>query len=61
CSIADLEVTVRRDGRPDVALRATGTAAYELGMREVDHGIAIQPFADLAPREGQDSGRHRPR
>jgi hypothetical protein len=24
----------------------SGGAAYELGMRETDHGIAVQPFPD---------------
>jgi hypothetical protein len=27
-------------------LRASGTAAYEIGMRETDHGIPVQPWAD---------------
>jgi hypothetical protein len=49
CSIADLEVTVSRPGLADLELIATGTAAYELGMREHDHGITMQPFADVAP------------
>ncbi|HEX5967042.1 MAG TPA: hypothetical protein VFY88_01090 [Intrasporangium sp.] len=47
CSIADIEVRVVRPGRDELLLRASGTAAYELGMREVDHGIAIQPFIDI--------------
>ena len=46
CSIADLEVTLDRPGQPPRTLRAVGTAAYELGMREHDHGIAIQPIPD---------------
>lgn len=46
CSIADLDVTVTRAGTPDLRLRARGTAAYELGMRERDHGVEIQPFPD---------------
>ncbi|MBC7309309.1 MAG: hypothetical protein H5T81_04745 [Tetrasphaera sp.] len=46
CSIADIEVAVQRSRRPNLLLRATGTAAYELGMHEHDHGIAIQPFPD---------------
>ncbi len=46
CSIADMELTVRRPGRPDVDLRVAGGATYELGMRERDHGIPIQPFPD---------------
>ena len=45
--IADIEVRVSRPTRPELVLRASGTAAYELGMREVDHGIAIQPFIDI--------------
>jgi hypothetical protein len=46
CSIADIEVTLMRPKRSDLTLRASGTAAYEIGMREQNHGIAIQPFAD---------------
>jgi hypothetical protein len=46
CSIADLALRVARPSRAPVLLRAAGLAAYELGMRERDHGIAIQPFGD---------------
>lgn len=46
CSISDMALTVSRDGRPDVELRVDGGAAYELGMRERDHGMTIQPFPD---------------
>ena len=46
CSIADLDATVTRPGTPDLRLSARGTAAYELGMRERDHGVEIQPFPD---------------
>jgi hypothetical protein len=46
CSIADLDLTVEQPGQPVRGLRAAGTAAYELGMREHDHGIEIQPFPD---------------
>jgi hypothetical protein len=46
CSVADLELTVERPGVPDRRLTLQGGAAYELGMRETDHGIPIQPFAD---------------
>jgi hypothetical protein len=45
-SIADLELTVERDGREPEQLRVSGGAAYEIGMRETDHGIPIQPYAD---------------
>jgi hypothetical protein len=46
CSVADLELTVERPGVPDRRLTLQGGGAYELGMRETDHGIPIQPFAD---------------
>ena len=46
CSIADMTLTVRREGRPARELQIRGGAAYELGMRETDHGIPVQPFAD---------------
>jgi hypothetical protein len=46
CSVADLELTVERPGVADRTLNLPGGAAYELGMRETDHGIPIQPFPD---------------
>lgn len=46
CSIADIELTASRPEREPVTLRAAGLAAYELGMRERDHGMVIQPFPD---------------
>lgn len=46
CSIADMRVAVERDGLPSAELVVEGGAAYELGMRERDHGIPIQPFPD---------------
>ncbi|WP_433305885.1 hypothetical protein ACQP2F_19275 [Actinoplanes sp. CA-030573] len=46
CSIADLDLTVERRGRPPKTLTCRGAAAYELGMRETGHGIALQPFPD---------------
>ena len=46
CSVADMTLTVSRPGEGARTLTATGGAAYELGMRERDHGMAIQPFAD---------------
>ena len=46
CSIADLEVTVERPRRASRVLRASGVAAYELGMREHDHDIEVQPYPD---------------
>jgi hypothetical protein len=46
CSVADLELTVERPGVPARRLTLPGGGAYELGMRETDHGIPIQPFPD---------------
>jgi len=46
CSIADMRLDVERDGGPALALSLTGAAAYELGMRERDHGVELQPFPD---------------
>jgi hypothetical protein len=46
CSVADLELTVEEPGRPARKLTLPGGAAYELGMRETDHGTPIQPFPD---------------
>ncbi|HSZ68823.1 MAG TPA: hypothetical protein VK756_00535 [Solirubrobacteraceae bacterium] len=46
CSIAALALTVNRPNAPSQTLRTTHGAAYELGMRERDHGVAIAPFAD---------------
>ena len=46
CSISDLELTVERAGLEPQRLRASGTAAYEIGIRETDHGVPVQPWAD---------------
>jgi hypothetical protein len=46
CSIADLELEVRRKGCATRRLSLAGGAAYECGMREGDHGIPIQPYPD---------------
>jgi hypothetical protein len=46
CSIADMRLEVEREGRPPLELALNGGAAYELGMREQDHGMEIQPFPD---------------
>ena len=48
CSICDMRLTVERrsgaGGRWELAV--SGAAAYELGMRERDHGIPLQPYPD---------------
>jgi hypothetical protein len=46
CSIADLELWMERDGGEPERLEVTGAAAYEIGMRETDHGIPLQPYSD---------------
>jgi hypothetical protein len=46
CSIAEMELEIERDGSEPLRLRTESGAAYELGMRETDHGVPIQPFPD---------------
>ena len=46
CSIAEMTLTVERAGKPPLELTTPHGAAYELGMRETDHGIPLQPFPD---------------
>jgi hypothetical protein len=49
CSIAQMRLTLHRTAspaEPAIELTTAHGAAYELGMRERDHGMAIQPFAD---------------
>ena len=46
CSIADVGVVVERRGTAPVELAGSMTAAYELGLRERDHGVPLQPFPD---------------
>jgi hypothetical protein len=46
CSIADLSLRLERDGAPPEEFAVEAGAAYELGMRERDHGVPIEPFPD---------------
>jgi hypothetical protein len=46
CSVADLELTIERPGLPPRQLTLPGGGAYELGMRESDHGVPVQPYPD---------------
>jgi hypothetical protein len=46
CSIADLELEVERRGREPQRLELRGGAAYEIGMRQTDHGIPVQRYPD---------------
>ncbi len=46
CSISDMELTIDRPGGQLERLELSGGAAYEIGMRQTDHGIPVQPYAD---------------
>jgi hypothetical protein len=47
CSVSALELSVRLPGEmARRTLRTAHGAAYEIGMRERDHGVPIAPFSD---------------
>ena len=46
CSIASMTLKVERDGEAPIELHSDHGASYELGMRETDHGVPVQPFPD---------------
>jgi len=47
CSVAAIELTVTPPGGgAPTSLRSEHGGAYELGMRERDHGVPIAPFDD---------------
>ena len=46
CSIAQVRLRVERPGRPPVELATAFGGAYELGVRETDHGVPLEPFPD---------------
>jgi hypothetical protein len=46
CSIASLTLCVHRRGEPTRMLHSSHGGAYELGMRERDHGVPLAPFSD---------------
>jgi hypothetical protein len=46
CSIASLTLNVQLGERAATILRTEHGAAYELGMRERDHGVLLAPFPD---------------
>jgi hypothetical protein len=48
CSVAALELDVRGIGERRTLVSAHG-GAYELGMRERDHGVPLAPFTDGEP------------
>jgi hypothetical protein len=46
CSIAGMTLTVERDGQAPIELHTEHGATFELGMRETDHGVPLEPFSD---------------
>lgn len=46
CSISDLDLRIELPGKPTRNLSLSAAGAYELGMRETDHGVPIQPYSD---------------
>jgi hypothetical protein len=46
CSIAEVRLRVSRRSRPPLELATDFGGAYELGVRETDHGVSVQPFGD---------------
>jgi hypothetical protein len=46
CSIAEVHLRVERPGRPALELATAFGGAYELGVRETDHGVEVEPFPD---------------
>ncbi len=46
CSIADIELKVERPERKHARAEVAGGAVYELGTRDLDHGVPLQPFPD---------------
>ena len=46
CSISDLELEIERPGRGVERIDVPGAAAYEIGMRETDHGVPLEPYPD---------------
>lgn len=46
CSISDIELRIERPDRKHAKIELSGVAAYELGTRETDHGVALQPYSD---------------
>jgi hypothetical protein len=46
CSVAALSLNIRPRGAAATTLHSAHGAAYELGMRERDHGVPLAPFGD---------------
>ena len=46
CSIADIELKVERPNERHARVEVAGAAVYELGTRDTDHGVPLQPYPD---------------
>ncbi|MDR9372666.1 hypothetical protein Q5424_26435, partial [Conexibacter sp. JD483] len=46
CAISDLRVRISRRDLPPLELTVAAGGTYELGMRERDHGVPLEPFSD---------------
>ena len=46
CSIVSLSLELRASGEAPRILHTSHCGAYELGMRERDHGVPVAPFTD---------------
>jgi hypothetical protein len=46
CSVAKVRLIVERPGVPERELTTPHGGAYELGVRETTHGVAVQPYPD---------------
>ena len=46
CSISNLSLEVTRKDSEPRTLHVAAAAAYEIGMRQTDHGIPLQPYPD---------------
>jgi hypothetical protein len=46
CSISDLSLEIEQPGREPRRVELAGVVAYEIGMRQTDHGMPIQPYPD---------------
>ena len=55
CSISDLELIVERDDGEPRKISVSGAAAYEIGMRETDHGVPLEPYPDGEPAPASPS------
>lgn len=45
-SVADIRTEIRRNGHGTRVFDLPMAASYELGMRETDHGLLVQPYDD---------------